>query len=192
MQNVLRRGFLPVELVRDVRFAVDRAAGGQRHHLPLERAPDGFLQAESHPANLLHEELPAAGGAFVVRQDIGDPSVRQEINQKGLSAQGDHRVKVRWQLSQRSLDGRHLGNVAQMPGHAEVVRVGKLGRREQLLEDLQRTALVGRDPGLPGVATHRNHLHRQGAKIHAQATHCSSPFAWLFLDGGGVLFNDPT
>ena len=76
MQNVLHRRFLPVELVGNVRFAVDRAAGSQRDNLPVERALDCLLEAETHPANLLHEELPAARGTLVVRQDIGDPSIR--------------------------------------------------------------------------------------------------------------------
>ena len=87
VQNVLRRGLVPVELVRDVRFAVNRATRSQRHDLAVERPPDRFLKVESHPANLLDEELAAPGGAFVVRQNIGDSSVREKINQERLSAQ---------------------------------------------------------------------------------------------------------
>jgi len=87
VQNVLRRGLVSVELVRDVRFAVNRATRSQRHHFACERAPDCFLEADPHPAELLHKKLPASGGAFIVRQNVDDPSLREKINQKRLSSQ---------------------------------------------------------------------------------------------------------
>ena len=62
IQNQRYYGGAPMGLRRCERVV----ARGQRHHLPQERAPDGFLEAEPHPPNLLHEELPAADGAFVV------------------------------------------------------------------------------------------------------------------------------
>ena len=77
-----------------------------------------------------------------------------------------------------------------MPGHAEVVSVGKFGLREQLLHHLQRPALMRCDSRLPGFATHRNYLHRQRAKIHPHAAIRSSPLERLFRIGGGVVSND--
>ena len=94
MQDGLRRRFLAFELLGNVRFAVDRAAGSQRHDLPFERAADRLLQAQSHPPNLLHEEFPAAGGAFVVGEDVGNSAARQQVNEEGLSPKRDHRVKA--------------------------------------------------------------------------------------------------
>ena len=189
-QNVLGRRFLPVELVRDVGFAVDRAAGGQRHHLPLERAPNRLLETQPHPANLLHEKLAAAGGALVVREDIGDPSRRQKIDQERLSAQRDHRVKAARQLAQGSLGGRHLGKVSLVPGDPKVFSAGKLGRPEQLLKDLDGAAQVGGDSGRPSLAPHRRHLHRQRAQIHADATDRNASLERPFAVQGNDLFDN--
>ena len=83
---------LSLWVMSDLQWTEQREASGTT--LPRERAPDRLLQPEPHPADLLHEELAAAGGAFVVRQDIGDPSVRQEVDQEGLAAQRDHRVEI--------------------------------------------------------------------------------------------------
>ena len=75
------------------------------------------------------------------------------------------------------------------PDTPKYVCVGKLGCREQLLQNLHRAALVRRDSGLAGIPAHSNHLHRQGAKIHAQVTLCTPPGDRLFLRGGDVRLN---
>ena len=77
VQNVFRSSFVAVEFMGDVRFAVHRAARCQRHHFAIERIVDRFFHAESHTADLLDEEFAAAGGAFVMGQDVADPDRRQ-------------------------------------------------------------------------------------------------------------------
>ena len=102
-------GLISVQLVGDVRLAVDGAPGGQRHNLALQGELDRRLHPQSHPADLLDKELPAAGGAFVVGKDIGDPAAREKINQKGLSSQRGHGIKLLVQFTQGAPNGRHLG-----------------------------------------------------------------------------------
>ncbi len=82
VEDVLDRGFIAVELVRNVRFAMNRAARGQRHDLAIEGTADCLVDAKPHAANLLHKELAAAGGAFVVREDVTDSSGRDQVNQE--------------------------------------------------------------------------------------------------------------
>ena len=118
---------------------------GQRHDLALERAPDRLLDGQPHPADLLHEELAAAGGAFVVRQDVGDPAVGEEIDQEGLAAQRGHGVELAAvHLAQRPLNGGDFGDVA----HGRTRRNTRRRRtpRRAVPEDFQRAALMGHDP----------------------------------------------
>ena len=159
VEDVGGRGLVAIELVGDVRFAVHRTAGGQWHDLALKREPDRIVHAESHPADVLKEELAATRRAFVMRQDINHLPFREDINKKRLSAQRSHRVKRPAHFAERPLDGGDFGDMTQMAGHAKILGVGKIRLREELLKHLPGTALVGHNDALPRLATDGDYLH---------------------------------
>lgn len=86
VEDILHSGFVAVELVRNVGFAVNGTARSQRHHFPLERSPDRLFQTEPHSPDLLDEELAAARGTLVMRQDVDDPAAGNNVSQKGFPA----------------------------------------------------------------------------------------------------------
>ncbi len=171
VQNVGRGRLIAVELVGDVGLAVDRAAGGQRDDLALEGELDGVFQPQSHPADLLDEEFPAAGGALVVGKDIGNGAAGQKVNQEGLSAQRDDGIEIFPQFAQGAPNGRDLGQMAQLSRNAEKLRAGKLRLGQQRLEGFQGTAAMWRNPRLPPPVMQRHGLDRQGADVHTRAKH---------------------
>ena len=192
VQNVLRRGFIPVELVGDVGFAVYRAAGSQRHHPARKRTPDSFLEAESHPANLLHKKPAAAGGALVVREHVDDPLMGDQINQERLAAQRNHGVETAGQLAQRPLDGGHFRKVAPMAGHPEKCGVGQIGAGEHGGEHLQRPAQMRPDLGDLVATAQRDHLDRERANIDPHASHRVFFWQHRVRNRVGVIPDGPT
>jgi hypothetical protein len=94
VKYVRRHSLVSVQLVGNVRLAMHGATGGQRDNLPLQRELDRLLHLQPHPADLLDEELAAAGGALVVRKDIGDPAAGEKIDQEGFSSQRGHGVEI--------------------------------------------------------------------------------------------------
>ncbi len=87
LQDVSGRGFVAIELVRHIGFAMHRAARCQRDHLSRRREADRRVDVHPHPADQLHEEFTAAGRTLVVRQDIGYSSTGERIDQKRFAAQ---------------------------------------------------------------------------------------------------------
>ena len=108
VEDVRRRGLVPVQLVGDVRLAVDGAAGSQRHDLSLQGELDGRLDPQPHPANLLDKKLAAAGGALVMRKDIGDPAAAEKINQEGLAPQRGDGIEILIELPQGRAESPQL------------------------------------------------------------------------------------
>src|SRR5512143_885701 len=167
VQDVFGARFVPVELVGDVRFAVDRAPACQGHDLPVKRALYSFLDSEPHPADLLYKELAASSGAFVVRKHISYPSICQEVHQEGLAAQRSNSVKIAPKLAKSPLYCGNLRDVASAAGHPEPVGSTKLLPSEHFLDDLQGTALMHLHAGEDMVPSEGNHLHRYRADVHA-------------------------
>jgi len=127
----------------------------------------------AHEAYLLHEELTAAGGAFVVRKNADDSAVCEDVDEKRLAAEGCDSVEFAANLAHRALNRRDLGNVAQSPGNAKRLRIGKLRRGEQLARHFKRTALMGRRHGRYCVASQRDNLYRQSADVCSDKRHCA-------------------
>ena len=173
-QDVRGRSFVAVEFVGDVRFAVDGTTGRQRHDRAGERTADRFVEFQTHPADLLDEELAAAGGAFVVREHMGDPALREDVNQKGLPAEGDHGVESTRRVPQPPLDGGDFGKVPEVAGNAEGLGLDESGSGEQLIEHCDGTALMGDDRGVPGVAAQGDDLHGQSPDVDTHKRHGSS------------------
>jgi hypothetical protein len=108
---------------------------------------DRFLDAETHPADLLHKELAAPGSALVMRQDIADLSVGQDINQEGLAAQRCNGVKITPHLAKRPLNSCNLGDMAPTAGHSEIFCIPELRSGKDALENFEGTTLVWHDLG---------------------------------------------
>ena len=170
VQDVFGACFVPVQLVGDVRFTMDRAPACQGHDLPVKRALYRFLDIEPHPAYLLHKELAASSGAFIVRKHIRNPSVCQEVHQEGLAAQRSDCVKIAPELGQSPLYGGNLGDMASTAGHPEPIGSAKLLPSKYFLEDLQGTSLMGLHAGEDIVPSQRYHLHCDRADVYAHAT----------------------
>ena len=92
-------------VMSDLQWTEQRAASGTT--LPANERRIASSRLIPIRPTRLHEELAAPGGAFVVRQNIGDSAVLEEINQERLAAQGNHGIKISGQLVQRALDGGH-------------------------------------------------------------------------------------
>ena len=96
------------------------------------------------------------------------------------------------QLSQRPLNGGHLGEVTQMTGQAEKFGIGELGTGETFFEHFQRPAQMRHDLGNPVITSQFHHLHRQGANVHSHASH--RVFFWQhpILTGVGFVSDRAT
>lgn len=103
--------------------------------------------------------------------DIGDSPLHEEVDEEGFPAERRDRVKRAVHLAERPLNRGHFGNMTELAGHAEVLRVGELRAGEHLVEYLQRPALMSQHGGAPGVTPEGCHLHREGADIHADVRH---------------------
>jgi len=174
-QDVLGSRLVPVELVGDVRLAVHRAPRGQGNDSAAERAANRLVQIESHPADLLYQELPAASRALVVRENGGDPATDEDVHEKGLSAQGRDGVEAVADLAQGPLDGRRLGDPALPTGDAEGRGGGELWLGEEFGQDFPGPALERPHPGLDTTVTNGDNLDRQCAYVRAYAVHRSGP-----------------
>ena len=153
------------------RLAMHRAARRQRHHLTVERSPNRFVHAEAHAADLLDEKFAAAGGALVVRQDVADPAVGNDVNQERLAAKRHHSVKIGFHLAQCALNRRSLRNMAQTARYAEIIDAGEILFNENIFQNRQRAALVWHNRRKGFSPVQRGELDRQGADIHADKFH---------------------
>ncbi len=135
--------------------------------MPRCEHSDRFLDAETHPADLLHKELTAAGGALVVRKDIDDLPVRQDVHQEGLAAERYDGVKIALHLGERPLNGRNFGYMAPAAGHSEISRLSERGPGEDFFEYFQGTSLMGHNFGVYLIPLQHDRLYRNGADVHA-------------------------
>ena len=150
-----RRSILTTELLKPLKVPPPAA----------KRLADRFFEREAHPANLLHQELAAAGGAFIVGQDARDAPLREEINEDRLSTQGNNSVKVYIQLPEGALDRIRLRDVSQVTGHSEKAGACKLVFDENPLKHLPGPPVMRGDIRTPLAASQDDHLDRQGANI---------------------------
>jgi hypothetical protein len=111
-----------------------------------------------------------------VGHHIRDSPVHEEIDEEGFPAERRDRVKPAVHLAKRPLDSGNFGNMPELTGHAEVLRIGELRAGKHLVEYLKRLALMGQHGSAPGITTERCHLHREGADIHADVGHKTRPF----------------
>ena len=176
VQDVLGACFVPVEFVGDVRFTMDRAPACQGHDLPVRRTFYRFLDIEPHPADLLHKELAASSGTFIVRKHICDLSICQEVHQEGLAAQRSDCVKIAAELGQSPLYCGNLGDMTSPAGHSEPVCSAKLLPSEHFLEDLAEHRALMRElghligePEPPDVLAILQHGYDQGFKARRRA-----------------------
>ena len=98
---------------------------------------------------------------------IRDSPVHEEIDEEGFPAERRDRVKRAVHLAERPLNRGHFGNMPELTGHTEVLRIGEFRAGEHLVEYLKRPALMGQHGSTPGVTPERCHLHREGSDIHA-------------------------
>jgi hypothetical protein len=93
--------------------------------------------------------------------------VDEEIDQEGFPAERGDCVKCPFHLAERALNRGHFGNMTELTGYAEILRIGVLRSGEYLGEYLEGAALMGHDGGTSGIASYGCHLHREGADVNA-------------------------
>ena len=100
-----------------------------------------------------------------MRQNIGDPSVHERVDEKGFTAQRNHSVKRASHFPQSTLDRVKLRDMAEMTGHTKILDVGELWNGEQFLKNLQRASLMDQHFRSFGIGSDRYRLYRQCADV---------------------------
>ena len=162
MQDIFRAGLLPVELVRDVRLAVDRAARSQWDDLPRKRALDSLFEIQPEAPDLLNEELATAGGTLVRCEDAAHPRPVQQIHDKGLTSEGCHGIEIAVDVLQGGFRRDHLRDMAEMTGDTKKHLARKL--TQQLADHLDRPAPVVQDAEVDAISAEAHNLDGQGAQ----------------------------
>ena len=165
VQHVLDPRLLAIQLVGDVGLAVDRASRSQGNRTAMEGTLDRLIEAESHPADLLHEELPAPRGALVVRKHRKHTAVAKQIDQEGLPPEGNHAVACAAPLLQGTLKGRDLRDRPLVPADSDESAAGRRQIREHPVEDLARAPPMSRHAAAALPLAQHHQLHGKRTQI---------------------------
>jgi hypothetical protein len=109
-----------------------------------------------------------------VGHHIADPPFDEKIDEEGFPPERRDRVKCAVHLAECPLNRGHFGNMSEVTGHAEVLRIGKLRAGQNFVEYFQGAALMGQYRGAPGVVPEGCHFDCEGADVHAYVRHANS------------------
>jgi hypothetical protein len=96
---------------------------------------------------------------------LGDSPVHEEIDEEGFAAERRDRIECTVHLTKCPLNCRHSGNMSELTGHTEILRISELRPGEHLVEYFEGAALMRQYGSAPGVTPERGHLHREGALL---------------------------
>ena len=65
-----------------------------------------------------------------------------DVNQKRLAAERNHRVNIGFHFVQGALNGRSFGDMAQMARYTEIIGISEILFSEELFQHSQRAALM--------------------------------------------------
>lgn len=84
-------------------------------------------------------------------EHLGDSPVQEEIDEEAFAAERRDRIECTVHLTKCPLNCRHSGNMPELTGHTEILRIGELRTGEHLAEYFEGAALMGQDGNAPGA-----------------------------------------